>query len=64
MLWSDNMLIPQKPPHAYGAETFMNYVYDPQVAAKIAAYVNYFYAGRRAPRRSSRRPTRSSRTTR
>jgi spermidine/putrescine transport system substrate-binding protein len=42
MTWSDNMLIPQKPKTAYGAETFMNYVYDPQVAAVIAAYVNYF----------------------
>ena len=42
MTWSDNMLIPQKPNTAYGAETFMNYVYDPAVAAKIAAYVNYF----------------------
>jgi len=42
MTWSDNMLIPQKPSTAYGAETFMNYVYDPPVAAVIAAYVNYF----------------------
>jgi spermidine/putrescine transport system substrate-binding protein len=25
----------------YGAENFMNYVYDPKVAAKITAYVNY-----------------------
>jgi spermidine/putrescine transport system substrate-binding protein len=41
VLWSDNMMIPQKPRSAYGAEVFMNYVYDPQVAAKIAAYVNY-----------------------
>jgi spermidine/putrescine transport system substrate-binding protein len=41
MLWSDNMMIPQKPRTAYGAEVFMNYVYDPEVAAKIAAYVNY-----------------------
>jgi spermidine/putrescine transport system substrate-binding protein len=41
ILWTDNMLIPQKPPHAYAAETMMNYVYDPKVAAKIAAYVNY-----------------------
>jgi spermidine/putrescine transport system substrate-binding protein len=41
VLWSDNMMIPQKPRTAYGAEIFMNYVYDPQVAAKIAAYVNY-----------------------
>jgi spermidine/putrescine transport system substrate-binding protein len=41
VLWSDNMMIPQKPRTAYGAEVFINYVYDPQVAAKIAAYVNY-----------------------
>ena len=27
--------------HPYAAETMMNYVYDPEVAAKIAAYVNY-----------------------
>jgi spermidine/putrescine transport system substrate-binding protein len=41
MLWSDNMMIPQKAPHPYGAEVWMNYVYDPQVQAKIAEYVNY-----------------------
>jgi spermidine/putrescine transport system substrate-binding protein len=35
------MMMPQKPPHPYAAETMMNYVYDPKVAAKIAAYVNY-----------------------
>jgi spermidine/putrescine transport system substrate-binding protein len=41
MLWTDNMMMPQKPPHPYAAETMMNYVYDPAVAAKIAAFVNY-----------------------
>lgn len=41
MLWSDNMMIPQKAAHPYAAETMMNYVYEPAVAAKIAAYVNY-----------------------
>jgi spermidine/putrescine transport system substrate-binding protein len=41
ILWDDNMMIPQKAPHPYAAETMMNYVYDPKVAAKIAAYVNY-----------------------
>ena len=41
LIWTDNMLMPQKPPHPYAAETMMNYVYDPAVAAKIAAYVNY-----------------------
>jgi len=40
-LWSDNMLIPRKAPNPYGAEVYMNYVYDPEVAAKIAAWVNY-----------------------
>ncbi len=42
MTWSDNMLMPKNEKEYYGAETFMNYVYDPQVAAQIAAYVNYF----------------------
>jgi spermidine/putrescine transport system substrate-binding protein len=41
ILWTDNMLMPQKPPHPYAAEVMMNYAYDPKVAAKIAAYVNY-----------------------
>ena len=41
LLWTDNMLMPQKPPHPYAAETMMNYVYDPVVAARIAAFVNY-----------------------
>jgi spermidine/putrescine transport system substrate-binding protein len=40
-LWSDNMLIPRHAEHPYAAEVYMNYVYDPEVAAKIAAYVNY-----------------------
>jgi spermidine/putrescine transport system substrate-binding protein len=40
-LWSDNMLMPAKASDPYAAETYMNYVYDPQVAARIAAYVNY-----------------------
>lgn len=41
MLFTDNMMIPAKAAHPYAAETMMNYVYEPQVAAKIAAYVNY-----------------------
>jgi spermidine/putrescine transport system substrate-binding protein len=39
-IWTDNMLIP-KGGDAYTASTFMNFVYDPKVAAQIAAYVNY-----------------------
>jgi spermidine/putrescine transport system substrate-binding protein len=40
MIWTDNMLIPQDG-SAATASTYMNFVYDPAVAAKIAAYVNY-----------------------
>jgi spermidine/putrescine transport system substrate-binding protein len=40
MIWTDNMLIPTDG-SAPTASTYMNYVYDPKVAAKIAAYVNY-----------------------
>ena len=41
MLFTDNMMMPAKVAHPYAAETMMNYVYEPEVAAKIAAYVNY-----------------------
>ncbi len=39
-IWTDNMMIP-KGGDVYTASVYMNYVYDPKVAAKIAAYVNY-----------------------
>jgi spermidine/putrescine transport system substrate-binding protein len=39
--FNDNMLMPAKVEHAYAAETMMNYLYDPAVAAKLAAWVNY-----------------------
>jgi spermidine/putrescine transport system substrate-binding protein len=35
-------MLPAKVEHPYAAETMMNYLYDPEVAAKLAAYVNYF----------------------
>jgi spermidine/putrescine transport system substrate-binding protein len=41
MLWTDNMMIPVGAPHAYTAEVFMNYVYDPKVEAQIEDSVNY-----------------------
>ena len=41
MLFTDNMMMPAKVQHPYAAETFMNFVYEPEVAAKICAYVNY-----------------------
>jgi spermidine/putrescine transport system substrate-binding protein len=41
MQWSDNMMIPQKAAHPYAAETFMNFVYEPEIAAKITEAVGY-----------------------
>ena len=40
MIWTDNMLIPSGG-SAPTASTYMNFVYDPVIAARIAAYVNY-----------------------
>jgi spermidine/putrescine transport system substrate-binding protein len=41
MLWSDNMLVPNLAEHQANAELWMNYYYQPDVAAKLAAWVNY-----------------------
>ncbi|MDO8211762.1 spermidine/putrescine ABC transporter substrate-binding protein [Conexibacter sp. CPCC 206217] len=41
MLFTDNMMMPSEVEHPYAAETMMNYVYEPSVAAVICAYVNY-----------------------
>ncbi|WCB93889.1 Putrescine-binding periplasmic protein SpuD [Baekduia alba] len=41
MLFTDNMMMPKHAEHFYGAEVLMNYYYEPEVAAKVAAYVNY-----------------------
>jgi spermidine/putrescine transport system substrate-binding protein len=40
-LWSDNMLVPNKATHKTNAEKLMNYYYEPEVAARVAAWVNY-----------------------
>ena len=40
-LWSDNMVIPVGAPNPTAAEAWMNFVYDPEVQADIAEYVNY-----------------------
>jgi spermidine/putrescine transport system substrate-binding protein len=40
-LWSDNMLVPNKAEHKANAEKLMNFYYDPEVAATLAAWVNY-----------------------
>ena len=41
MLWTDNMLIPKGAAHKYTAELMIDFVYDPEIAAQIAAWVNY-----------------------
>jgi spermidine/putrescine transport system substrate-binding protein len=41
MLWSDNMQVPNEATHQQNAEAFMNYYYEPSVAAELAAWVNY-----------------------
>jgi spermidine/putrescine transport system substrate-binding protein len=41
MLWSDNMMVPNKATHKANAEELINYYYDPKVAAELAAWVNY-----------------------
>jgi spermidine/putrescine transport system substrate-binding protein len=41
MLWTDNMMIPVGAPHAFTAEKFINWIYQPQVEAPIEDYVNY-----------------------
>ncbi|MDQ1288552.1 MAG: spermidine/putrescine transport system substrate-binding protein [Actinomycetota bacterium] len=41
LLWNDNMIVPIGARHKSNAEILMNYYYDPAVAAKVAAYVNY-----------------------
>jgi len=40
-LWTDNMLIPSVSTHKANAEALMNYYYEPEVAAEVAAYINY-----------------------
>ena len=40
-LWSDNLMVPIGSPHKENAEILMNYYYGPEVAAEVAAYVNY-----------------------
>ena len=40
-LWSDNMLVPNLATHQANAEAWIDYYYEPEVAAKLAAWVNY-----------------------
>ncbi|WP_127795177.1 PotD/PotF family extracellular solute-binding protein [Agromyces sp. LHK192] len=40
-LWNDNFLVPIGSTRKTNAETLMNYYYEPEVAAEVAAWVNY-----------------------
>ena len=40
-LWTDNMQVPVGAPEAYTAQKFMDFVYQPEVQADIAEWVNY-----------------------
>ena len=40
-LWSDNMMVPNYATHQANAEAWMDYYYRPEVAAKLASWVNY-----------------------
>ena len=40
-LWADNMMVPNLAVHQANAEEWMNYYYEPEVAAKLVAWVNY-----------------------
>jgi spermidine/putrescine transport system substrate-binding protein len=41
VLWVDNMAIPQNAPNPIDAHEFMNFVYQPAIAAQIVGWVNY-----------------------
>jgi spermidine/putrescine transport system substrate-binding protein len=41
MFWSDNMMIPALAQHPLDAITYMNYAYEPKVAALMADYIWY-----------------------
>lgn len=40
-LWSDSLMIPNRARHKANAERLIDYYYEPEVAARLAAWVNY-----------------------
>ncbi|GAB3408227.1 spermidine/putrescine ABC transporter substrate-binding protein [Schumannella luteola] len=40
-IWNDTFVVPMGATHKANAEKLMNYYYEPEVAAEVAAYVNY-----------------------
>src|SRR3954470_6544470 len=41
MVFTDSMQVPVGAPHAFTAQKLMDFYYDPEVQAKVTAYVNY-----------------------
>ena len=41
MLWTDNMMIPKNASHPYNAHLWMNFYYQPEIAAMVEDWVNY-----------------------
>ena len=41
VIFTDELMLPAGVEHPYAAETMMNYLYEPEVAATLAAYINY-----------------------
>jgi spermidine/putrescine transport system substrate-binding protein len=41
MIFTDELMMPAGVENPYAAETMMNYLYEPEVAATLAAYINY-----------------------
>jgi spermidine/putrescine transport system substrate-binding protein len=41
MLFTDNLMLPAEVAHPYAAEKMFDFLYEPEVAAKLCAYVNY-----------------------
>lgn len=41
ILWVDNMAIPQNAANPIDAHEFMNFVYQPEIAAQMTAWINY-----------------------
>ncbi len=41
MIWADNLLVPKASTHGTEVAQLLNYYYDPNVAARVAAWVNY-----------------------
>jgi spermidine/putrescine transport system substrate-binding protein len=41
MIWTDNMLIPKGAAHKYTAELMINFVYDPEIAAQMSAWIQF-----------------------